>query len=72
MVSAKSTPYPLIQRAVQAIGEQRILGVVLNRMNPSEIISPYAYEQYGYLRPRSSRRWSRFLPWNGKADAAAL
>jgi protein-tyrosine kinase len=71
VVSAKATPYPMILRAVQAIGEQRILGVVLNRMNQSEIVSPYGYENYGYLSHGSApKRWSRFLPWK-KANAAA-
>jgi hypothetical protein len=72
VVSAKATPYPMILRAVQAIGEQRILGVVLNRMNQSEIVSPYGYESYGYLsQDKAAKRWSRFLPWK-KASAAAI
>ena len=32
VVSAHATPYPLVRRAIDAIGQQRILGVVLNRM----------------------------------------
>jgi protein-tyrosine kinase len=43
VVGANRTPYPLITRAVQAIGEQRILGVVLNRINDQDLISPYDY-----------------------------
>jgi len=43
VVSANATPYPLITRAVQAIGEQRILGVVLNRIEERELVSPYNY-----------------------------
>ena len=31
VVFAPSTPYPMVQRAAQAIGAGRILGVVLNR-----------------------------------------
>jgi Mrp family chromosome partitioning ATPase len=43
VVSANATPYPLITRAIQAIGEQRILGVVLNRIAERELVSPYNY-----------------------------
>ena len=35
VVSAGSTPHELVQRAVDAIGRARILGVVLNRAEPS-------------------------------------
>ena len=47
VVSANATPYPLVARAVQAIGEQRILGVVLNRMAHAEMIGSYNYYGYG-------------------------
>jgi capsular exopolysaccharide synthesis family protein len=48
VVGANSTPYPLIRRAIEAIGEQRILGVVLNRMAVADIIAAYNYYGYGY------------------------
>jgi len=47
VVGANSTPYPLVKRAVEAIGEQRILGVVLNRMTAADIVAAYSY-YYGY------------------------
>ncbi len=47
VVSANATPYPLVARAVQAIGEQRILGVVLNRMAHAEMVGSYNYYGYG-------------------------
>ena len=31
VVNAGHTPYPLVQKAVEAIGIERVLGVVLNR-----------------------------------------
>jgi capsular exopolysaccharide synthesis family protein len=63
VVSARSTPYPMVQRAVEAIGAQRILGVVLNR---AEKIGPTgSYNYYGYqnrdLKPRGRRRWFEWL-----------
>ena len=48
VIGANSTPYPLIRRAMDAIGEQRILGVVLNRMTTADIVAAYNYYGYGY------------------------
>jgi capsular exopolysaccharide synthesis family protein len=48
IIGANSTPYPLIRRAIEAIGEQRILGVVLNRMAVADIVASYNYYGYGY------------------------
>jgi len=47
VVGANSTPYPLVQRAIESIGEQRILGVVLNRLRESDLVSGYSYYGYG-------------------------
>ncbi len=47
VVGANSTPYPLVRRAIEAIGEQRILGVVLNRLRDAELIAGYSYYGYG-------------------------
>jgi len=63
VVSAQSTPYPMVQRAVEAIGAKRILGVVLNR---AEKIGPTgSYNYYGYLnrdlKPKVRRRWLEWL-----------
>ena len=63
VVSAQSTPYPMVQRAVEAIGAKRILGVVLNR---AEKIGPTgSYNYYGYLnrdlKPKVRRHWFQWL-----------
>jgi Mrp family chromosome partitioning ATPase len=61
VVSAKSTPYPLVQRAAQAVGAKRILGVVLNRADHA--VLPVA-GYYGYagnhMADAKPRRWFRF------------
>jgi Mrp family chromosome partitioning ATPase len=73
VISANATPYPLVGRAVEAIGEQRILGVVLNRMAHAEMIGSYNYYGYGghyyggdarhggEATPSMLRRWLPFL-----------
>jgi capsular exopolysaccharide synthesis family protein len=66
VVSANATPYPLVARAVQAIGEQRILGVVLNRMAHAEMIGSYNYYGYGghyYGGAATKPSLRRFLPF---------
>jgi capsular exopolysaccharide synthesis family protein len=66
VVSANATPYPLVARAVQAIGEQRILGVVLNRMAHAEMIGSYNYYGYGgyyYGGAKTRPTLRRFLPF---------
>jgi capsular exopolysaccharide synthesis family protein len=70
VVSANATPYPLVARAVQAIGEQRILGVVLNRMAHAEMIGSYNYYGYGgyyyYGGNRAKPSLLGFLPFFGR------
>jgi len=51
VVSAQSTPYPLVQRAVQAVGPNRILGVVLNRAEKTGLPKNYGYGQKSYQQP---------------------
>jgi protein-tyrosine kinase len=66
VVSANATPYPLVARAVQAIGEQRILGVVLNRMAHAEMIGAYNYYGYGghyYSGGATRPSLRRFVPF---------
>ena len=66
VVSANATPYPLVARAVEAIGEQRILGVVLNRMAHAEMIGAYNYYGYGghyYSGGAKKSSLRRFLPF---------
>ena len=63
VVSAQSTPYPMVQRAAQAIGAGRILGVVLNRAEHAAVpVYDYRYQGYGPVRPDDrSGRWWRWL-----------
>lgn len=59
VISANSTPYPLVQKAVAAIGPQRVLGIILNRADRSAIAHEYGY--YGYYdRERSTGDSKRF------------
>jgi capsular exopolysaccharide synthesis family protein len=47
VVKAGETAFDLVQRAIDAIGRERIAGVVLNRADPSEDATGYAYyDQY--------------------------
>jgi len=72
VIGANSTPYPLIRRAIEAIGEQRILGVVLNRMTAADIVAAYNYYGYGYgayaYGPKKPRRGFRF--WRRPTEPA--
>jgi protein-tyrosine kinase len=60
VVSANTTPYPLVQRSIDAIGASRILGVVFNRADPSMLSDGYGYYGYGYShreeKPQDGRR----------------
>ena len=48
VVKAGTTPYELAKRAVDAIGRERILGVVLNRAQQSPHTAGYGYGYYDY------------------------
>ena len=70
VVSADSTPYPMVQRAAQAIGQNRILGVVLNRAEKAGMpVYNYGYSGYSRHATREPKRWLRWLP--GFARGAA-
>ncbi len=77
VVSANATPYPLVRRALEAIGEQRILGVVLNRMARADMVASYSYYGYGSYHYGFSRKRGRGLmfwkrqPAEPKVDAKA-
>ena len=55
VVSANTTPYPLVQRSIEAIGASRILGVVFNRADPS-MGDGYGYYAYTHTDEPSERR----------------
>lgn len=50
VVRAGKSPYGLIQRALEAIGRDRILGVVLNAVDENVDVAGYSY--YGYYEAR--------------------
>ena len=69
VVSAESTPYPMVQRAAQAVGTNRILGVVLNRAENSGLPNNYGYYgmksyQPGHPTP-ARKRWFGWLRKSG-------
>ncbi|HYE86794.1 MAG TPA: CpsD/CapB family tyrosine-protein kinase [Vicinamibacterales bacterium] len=65
VVSAQKTPYPMVQRAAQALGTNRILGVVLNRAEEASLSSSYGYYSYHPQplqgRPAHRPRWLGWL-----------
>ena len=70
VVNANSTPYPIVRKAIEAIGSERVLGIVLNRADERETAPGYygyAYA-YGYGSRRRRRRW---LPFRGRRDRDA-
>jgi len=48
VVKADSTPYDLVQRAIQALGREKVLGAVLNRATTGSSRSHYGYYNYYY------------------------
>ena len=59
VVSAGSTPYPMVKRAIEAIGPARILGVLLNRAEKADLAGDDGYYDYyysHYRRPRETER----------------
>jgi protein-tyrosine kinase len=73
VVSAESTPYPMVQRAAAAVGTNRILGVVLNRAENTSLPSNY-YRSNGYqqgLPTPEQRRWFGWLRKRRSAPSAS-
>jgi len=67
VISARRTPYPLVRRAVEAIGQQRILGVVLNRMAGADMVAAYNYYGYGqYAYGIAKSRGSGLMFWKNR------
>ena len=54
VVRAGKSPYRLIQRALDAVGRNRILGVVLNAVD--ENVDQAGYYYYGYYGSTPQRR----------------
>lgn len=71
VVSAQSTPYPMVQRAAQAVGTNRILGVVLNRAEKAGMPSSYGYyggRSYQPGHPPAAR--ARWFKWFRRSASA--
>jgi capsular exopolysaccharide synthesis family protein len=60
VIAAGRTPYRLVERAASTLGRDRILGVVLNRVEQAAVGGGY-YNYYGYYGSKSSNAswWSR-------------
>jgi capsular exopolysaccharide synthesis family protein len=67
VVRAKSTPYTLVQRAIEAIGTERVLGVVLNRAEDKEAApGSYGYRysySYGPSPKKDEKRRRAWFTW---------
>jgi protein-tyrosine kinase len=64
VVAAQSTPYPMVQRAAEAVGTNRIIGVVLNRAEKTGLPANYGYygsNPYQQAPPAPVRR--RWFGW---------
>ncbi len=46
VISASNTPFELVDRAVQTLGKEHVLGVVLNGVRTDEIDAAYGYAEY--------------------------
>ena len=64
VVAANATAYPLVRRAQEALGVDRILGVVLNRARRSDLAVGYGYYYYGYsYAPKEQAPKSGLARW---------
>lgn len=50
VIHANRTPYPLVQKAIQAIGKPKIFGVVMNHLEDQVSISGSGYDYSGYYK----------------------
>jgi receptor protein-tyrosine kinase len=62
VVSAGTTPYSLVTRAVSTIGRARILGAVLNRAERFEVAGGRSYYRYSYAAATPAASGSRWFP----------
>ncbi len=60
VIRAGRSPYRLIQRALDAVGRNRIIGVVLNAVKESDDVVGYGY--YGYYGQPAERKKNRIGP----------
>lgn len=56
VVESGRVPYKLVQRAVETIGTDRVVGVVLNKVAETELVGGYGYQYYSeYFQPTRRR-----------------
>ncbi len=55
VVEAGATPYNLVKRAVDEIGSERTLGIVLNRAKTSPHAYGYGYSYYGHTTEKADK-----------------
>ena len=53
VVRAAHTPYADIQKAIEALGRDKIAGVVLNQVEPTRFPGQYGYDSYGYEKKQT-------------------
>jgi receptor protein-tyrosine kinase len=64
VIRANRTPYPIVQRAIEAIGPSKVLGVVLNGTRSPSLGDPYdSYHSY-YARQRNPSPAARAVTYN--------
>lgn len=70
VIAAGKTPCALVQRAVESIGRQKIVGVVLNRVESAALKEQSYYEYYGESSTRKQR--AGYLKRAGFGSGSAL
>jgi capsular exopolysaccharide synthesis family protein len=55
VVRAQSTPFDLVQKAQKQLGDHRMLGVVLNAVEPGDVYGSYYYYSRYYGKPPATK-----------------
>jgi protein-tyrosine kinase len=55
VIAAGRAPYRLVEQAVESLGRDRLLGVVLNRIQPAMMSQAYGYGAYKYYGERRGK-----------------
>jgi len=67
VIDAGTTQHDVIQRAIQSIGREKIVGVVLNRVEERALAEASQYKYYDDSSRRNRRR--KFLPGESIVNA---
>ena len=49
----RTPPTPTIQKAIEALGREKIAGVVLNQVERTKFPGQYGYNSYGYAKKQA-------------------